>query len=88
VANVIVTEGDVLKVVSDLLVKLGVEPELITGSAVLGRDLELDSTDAVEVGLEIKRRFDVNVKVQVKGGETIDDLIEVVLAECRKTDGE
>lgn len=84
----IVTEGDVLKVVSDLLVKLGVEPELITGSAVLGRDLELDSTDAVEVGLEIKRRFDVNVKVQVKGGETIDDLIEVVLAECRKTDGE
>lgn len=82
----VVTEGDVLTVVSDLLVKLGVEPELITGPAVLGRDLELDSTDAVEVGLEIKRRFDVNVKVQVKGGETIDDLIEAVLAECRNAD--
>lgn len=82
-----VTQGDVLEVVTDLLVKLGVEPELVTGTAVLGRDLELDSTDAVEVALELKRRFGVTVKVQVKGSETVEDLTELVLAESGKTDG-
>ena len=81
-----VTDVDVLEVVTDLLVKLGVEAELITGSAVLGRDLELDSTDAVEVALEVKRHFGVTVKVQVKGDETVEDLIERVLAEAARAD--
>jgi acyl carrier protein len=81
-----VTHADVLDVVTDLLVKLGVEAELITGSAVLGRDLELDSTDAVEVALEFKRHFGVTVKVQVKGDETVEDLIELVLAEAGRAD--
>lgn len=76
-----VTENDVAEAVAEILSGIGVEPDLITGSAILGKELELDSTDAVEVGLELKRRFSVTVKVQVKGDETVDTLVGQVLAE-------
>lgn len=77
-----VTESEVLGALTELLSELGVEPDMITGTAVLGRDLELDSTDAVEVGLGLKRRFEVSIKVQVKGDETINDLVELVMQEA------
>jgi acyl carrier protein len=77
-----ITESEVLGALTDLLSELGVEPDMITGTAVLGRDLELDSTDAVEVGLGLKRRFEVSIKVQVKGDETVNDLVELVLKEA------
>lgn len=77
-----VTESEVLGALTELLSELGVEPDMITGTAVLGADLELDSTDAVEVGLGLKRRFEVSIKVQVKGDATINDLVELVMQEA------
>jgi len=78
---VAVTESDVEAAVAEILTSIGVEPDLISGPAILGKELELDSTDAVEVGLELKRRFKVTVKVQVKGDETVDTLVGQVLTE-------
>ena len=52
---------------------------------MLGDELELDSTDAVEIGLALKRRLNVPVKVQVKGGETVGDLVALVLQEIQRT---
>jgi acyl carrier protein len=75
------TASQVHAALTEILSELGVEPEAIRDSAVLGADLELDSTDAVEVGLELKRRFNVTVKVHVKGGETVGDLTKLVLEE-------
>jgi len=75
------TSDDIHQALTDILGELGVEQDAITESAVLGTDLELDSTDAVEIGLELKRRFDVTVKVQVKGSETVGDLAKTVLHE-------
>ncbi len=75
------TESEVHGALTEILSELGVEPEAIRDSAMLGADLELDSTDAVEVGLELKRRFNVTVKVQVKGSETVGDLTKLVLEE-------
>jgi acyl carrier protein len=79
------TEGEIYQAVTGILSELGVEPDSITDTAGLGQDLELDSTDAVEIGLELKRRFNVTVKVQVKGGETVKDLVGLVLAEIQRT---
>lgn len=79
------TEADVRQAVTEILADIGVEAESITGTAVLGRDLELDSTDAVEVGLELKRRFNVSVRVQVKGDETVASLVGLVIAEIEQT---
>ena len=74
-------ESKVHEALTAILLELGVEAEAISDSAILGADLELDSTDAVEIGLELKRRFNVTVKVQVKGSETVGDLTKLVVEE-------
>ena len=79
------TEGEVRKVLAEVLSELGVDPDSVADSATLGADLKrLDSTDAVEIGLELKRHFSVAVKVQVKGGETVGDLVKLVMGEIRQ----
>jgi acyl carrier protein len=78
------TEGEVRKVLAEVLSELGVDPDSVADSATLGADLELDSTDAVEIGLELKRHFSVAVKVQVKGGETLGDLVKLVTGEIHQ----
>jgi acyl carrier protein len=72
-------QDDVTKAITEILCELGIEPAEITDEATLGDELELDSTDAVEVSLGLKRRFRVEVKVQVKGDLTVADLRDAVL---------
>ena len=78
------TESEVHEALAGILSELGVDPDSVDDSATLGADLELDSTDAVEIGLELKRRFNVTVKVQVKGSETVGDLTKLVLEEIQR----
>lgn len=73
-------QDDVTKTITEILCELGIEPEAISDTATLGDELELDSTDAVEVALSLKRRFHVEVKMQVKGDQTVGDLHDAVLA--------
>jgi acyl carrier protein len=73
-------QDEVTKAISEILCELGVEPEAISDTATLGDELELDSTDAVEVSLGLKRRFQVEVKIKVKGDHTVGDLRDAVLA--------
>jgi acyl carrier protein len=73
-------EDDVTRAITEILSDLGVEPDAIRDAATLGDELELDSTDAVEVSLGLKRRFQVEVKTQVKGDHTVADLRDAVLA--------
>jgi acyl carrier protein len=74
-------QDDVTRAITEILGDLGVEPEAISDTATLGGELELDSTDAVEVSLGLKRRFqvEVEVKVEVKGDHTVGDLRTAVL---------
>jgi acyl carrier protein len=78
-------KDDVREAVTAVLADLGVETDSLPGSALLGTDLELDSTDAVEIGLALKRQFGVTVKVQVKGDETVDNLVGLVVEEIGRT---
>jgi acyl carrier protein len=73
-------QDDVTKAITEILCELGVEPDAISDTATLGDELELDSTDAVEVSLGLKRRFQIEVKIRVKGDHTVGDLREAVLA--------
>ncbi len=73
-------KDDVTKAITEILCDLGVEPAAIRDNATLGDELELDSTDAVEVSLGLKRRFQVEVKTQVKGDHTVASLRDAVLA--------
>jgi acyl carrier protein len=73
-------QDDVTKAITEILCELGIESTAISDSVTLGDELELDSTDAVEVSLGLKRRFRVEVKVQVKGDHTVADLRDAVVA--------
>jgi len=77
-------QDDVTKAITEILCELGIEPTEISDTVTLGDELELDSTDAVEVGLRLKRLFQVEVKVQVKGGQTVGDLHDEVLAAMKE----
>ena len=73
-------QDDVTKAITEILCELGIESTAISDSVTLGDELELDSTDAVEVSLGLKRRFRVEGKVQVKGDQTVADLRDAVVA--------
>ncbi|MDQ2810882.1 MAG: phosphopantetheine-binding protein [Actinomycetota bacterium] len=77
-------QDDVTVAITKIFCELGIEPAAITETATLGDELELDSTDAVEVSLGLKRRFGVEVKVQVKGDLTVADLHDAVLTAMKE----
>lgn len=59
----------VQQTVADILVGLGIDRGDVAADARLRADLELDSTETVEVTLELKRRLDV--EVQLESGEDL-----------------
>jgi acyl carrier protein len=66
-------------VVRDILVTdLGVEEEKVTRGAHLLEDLELDSTDTVEISLQLKKRLGADVKLQVRDDPTIEEVCAMV----------
>lgn len=66
-------------VVKDILVTdLGVEEEQVTQGAHLLEDLELDSTDTVEISLQLKKRLGADVKLQVRDDPTIEEVCAMV----------
>jgi acyl carrier protein len=71
---------DVTSAITEILDELGIEPTDIADSAKLGSDLALDSTDAVEVSLALKRRFRLQVRLQVTREQTVSELRDAVRA--------
>lgn len=66
-------------VVKDILVTdLGVEEEQVTQGAHLLEDLELDSTDTVEISLQLKKRLGADVKLQVRDDPTVGEVCTMV----------
>jgi len=64
--------------VRDILVGLGLPEADIQPSARLHGDLELDSTELVEVTLELKRRLDAEVKLETGADLTVGVLCRLV----------
>ncbi|EOW9529290.1 acyl carrier protein [Bacillus cytotoxicus] len=62
----------------EVLEELGIREEEITENALLRKDLMLDSTETVQVSLEMKRKFDVNIKLESEQDFTIANIIEMV----------
>lgn len=68
------------RAVLEILVELGIEADDVTPGARLRGDLELDSTETVEVTLELKRRLDVDVQLESGEDITVDGVCARVLA--------
>ena len=68
---------DTLKVI---LTDLGIPEELIHQDALLREDLQLDSTETVEISLALKRQLGVNVKLEGRQDMTLAQLCNRVEA--------
>jgi acyl carrier protein len=68
----------VLETLREIIADLGIEPEEVTPDAHLRGDLELDSTETVEISLELKRRLGAEVKLELKEDPTIADVCALV----------
>ena len=60
---------------TEILVNLGIDSEAIVPDASLTKDLKLDSTEMVDVSLELRRRFGVDVKLESKKELRVADVL-------------
>ena len=72
---------ETLKVMDTLkatLTDLGIPEEMIHQDALLREDLQLDSTETVELALALKRRLGVSVKLEGRKDITLAQLCDLV----------
>ena len=63
---------------TEILVNLGIDSEAIVPDASLTKDLKLDSTEMVDVSLELRRRFGVDVKLESKQELRVADVLRLL----------
>lgn len=68
----------VMDTLKEILLDLGIEEEQITESALLRKDLQLDSTETVEISLGLKRKLGVNVKIESRQDTTLGQVCDLV----------
>ena len=64
--------------VKEILIDLGIGETQINAHARLKEDLELDSTDTVQVALDLKRRLDVDIAFASGEDMTVGDLCALI----------
>ena len=77
-----------MKNLEDILSDLGIPEELISPNALIHRDLQLDSTEIVEISLALKRRLGIRVKLETRQDKTLAEictLIESAMSEIEST---
>ena len=77
-----------MKNLEDILNDLGIPEELISPNALLHRDLQLDSTEIVEISLALKRRLGIRAKLETRQDKTLAEictLIESAMSEIEST---
>ena len=72
---------DIVKAMSnleDILNALGIPEELIHPNALLHRDLQLDSTEIVEISLALKRRLGIKIKLETRQDKSLADVCTLI----------
>ena len=57
-----------------ILKNLGISEELLDDDALFHRDLQLDSTEIVEISLAVKRQLGVAVKLETRQDKTLAEV--------------
>lgn len=55
----------------DVLIELGFADEELTDTASIRQDLQLDSTETVDISLGLKRRLGINIKLESRQDMTL-----------------
>jgi len=73
------SQQSTFEIVKAILVDdLGIDENQVTEDAHLQEGLELDSTDTVEIALQLKKRLHIDVKLQLRDDPTISQLCDQV----------
>ncbi|MFG6101420.1 acyl carrier protein [Leptothoe sp. EHU-05/26/07-4] len=78
---------EVMDALKAILADLGITAEPLDRDTLLYKDLQLDSTETVEVSLGLKRKLGVSVKLESRQDMTLAqvcDLIEAAMATSSK----
>jgi len=61
-----------------ILLDLGIPEDCVSERALLRTDLKLDSTETVEVALEIKRRFGISLTFESRSDLSLADVCTLI----------
>ena len=78
---------NIIDQLEEILSDLGIPEELIRPNALLHRDLQLDSTEIVEISLALKRRLGIKLKLETRQDKTLAEVsteIELAMTEQNK----
>lgn len=62
----------------DILKELGVSETQISPNTFIYRDLQLDSTETVEISLALKRRLGIKIKLETRQDKTLAELCQSI----------
>lgn len=74
-----------MKYLEDILNDLGIPEELIQPNALLHRDLQLDSTEIVEISLALKRRLGIKLKLETRNDKSLAEVCTLIRAAIAET---
>ena len=64
--------------IKNILLELGIDEERIHADAYLRKDLELDSTETVQIALDLKRIYGVTMKFESRQDLTVANVCALV----------
>ena len=67
-------------ILTSILVDLGISADTIVPSASLRQDLKLDSTETVEISLELRRRLGIDITLESKKELTVEGVCALMEA--------
>lgn len=77
------SRADVRAVLTEALVGLGIDAQDVRDESTLHGDFELDSTETVQVALELTRHLGVRITLSDTGDPTVVALVEQVVEQTR-----
>ena len=72
------TTINIMNTLKEILADLDISPERLHPNCLLHGDLQLDSTEIVEISLALKRKLGVKVKLETRQDKTLTQVCESI----------
>ncbi|MBE9201703.1 MULTISPECIES: acyl carrier protein [unclassified Nodularia (in: cyanobacteria)] len=77
-----------IKNLEDILKDLGIPEDMICPNALINQDLQLDSTEIVEVSLALKRKLGIKVKLETRQDKTLTEICTLIESALSETESQ
>ena len=67
-----------MNILMDLLGELGIPEDQLKPDSLFYKDLQLDSTEIVEVSVALKQRFGVKIKLEARRDKTLSEVCDLI----------